>query len=86
MNIEPKYLSSSKEIFDAFDETNVERIIVESKHLFSLGLIFSGVGRQHDSKELFANLGPTALGCSLFIRGQGSSLSPEEYFSSNPPK
>jgi hypothetical protein len=61
--------------------TNYHRIDRELDYLISLGLINSfGGGFKPSLKELIADISPSYLTLSLYIRTQGSTLNPDVYW------
>lgn len=80
MLVETKHLASREEICEAFKEEDISRICRESEHLNSLGLTYYIIGDKSRAESYFANVGATRLGFHLFVRCQGSTLDPDEYF------
>lgn len=75
-----------KELCDLTTICDIHRLDRELDHLRSLELIGSslgGGGFVSDDESLTADITPTALALNLYIKTQGSSLTPDKYWTEN---
>ncbi len=79
VHFDTKHMKES-EIIDAFGETDFPRLEREILYLHNLSLMGPTLGYGPGINEPFLNLSPSTLGIHLFVRCQGSLLSPNEYF------
>ncbi|MBV9865601.1 MAG: hypothetical protein JO316_09645 [Abitibacteriaceae bacterium] len=73
-----------QEIIEAFGEKDFARLEREILHLCNLSLMGPILGYGPGIDEPFLNLCPSTLGIHLFVRCQGSALSPNDYFQQYP--
>lgn len=71
---------NQKEIEEAFNNVDLSRLRREVAHLNTLDLTHYTLSYEDGIDEVFLNLVPDTLGIHLFVRCQGSLLSPEDYF------
>ncbi len=67
-------------IFELTGEYDIQRVDRELDHLREIGLLQLTGGFQTHSMDLNARICPTALALHMYVRCQGSRLSPIQYF------